>query len=514
MGADRAGDAGARRVTSELPPVSVRAMLMRNTAWYGLVTFIGLASGLLMSIILARGLGPSLMGDYSYLLWALRMLTAIATLGWTLATVRYTAEAYASGERERALGFVRFFLRRQLVTTAVVVTAVMAIVLTEVEPRLRVSFIVLALMLVPVTIEGIYTHAVYGAQRYDLTTQTSTVKMGLHLLASIVVVALGFDILGLVVALFLGTTLSCIMQRARARDVLGGVGVAPSAGARREIRGYVRSLAVVAVLEALVRDRSEIFFLRLFAGPEEIAYYSLAFGLATRVMVVPEIAVGALLPALAALHGRGDREEFARVYRTAMRYVALSGAPIAALVAALAPGVIHWLYGAAYLPAARLLGVLAVVAVLGALRKVAASSLQAVGDRHCALTATGIAVALNIVLAFFVIPTYATAGAVLANSIAQVVASVWAFVGMARLHGARVPVGDLARISIAAALLFAVARIVAGDSHDLPRLVLAAAAGGAAFLVAALATRALGPREWTLLTTSTRRLLAARAGSA
>src|SRR5204862_485071 len=83
---------------------------------------------------------------------------------------------------------------------------------------------------------------------------------------------------------------------------------------------------------------------------------------ATRVMVVPEIAVGALLPALAALHGRGERRDFARVYQTAMRYVALSGAPIAALVAALAPGVIHALYGAAYLPAAPLLGVLAVVA--------------------------------------------------------------------------------------------------------------------------------------------------------
>ena len=119
-----------------------------------------------------------------------------------------------------------------------------------------------------------------------------------------------------------------------------------------------------------------------------------------------------------------------------------------------------------------------------------------------------------LVLAFLFIPGHATAGAVLANSAAQLVASMWAFIGMARLHRARVPVGDIARIGVAAALLFAVARVVAGDSHELPRLILAAAAGAAAFLVAAVATRALGPREWTLLTTSTRRLLAARAGGA
>src|SRR5260370_34544388 len=94
-----------------------------------------------------------------------------------------------------------------------------------------------------------------------------------------------------------------------------------------------------------------------------------------------------------------------------MRYVALAGAPIAALVAALAPGVIHWLYGAAYLPAARLLGVLALVAVLGALRKVAAASLQAVGDRHCALTATGGARGLNPAPAVLFIPRHPTAEA-------------------------------------------------------------------------------------------------------
>ena len=84
--------------------------------------------------------------------------------------------------------------------------------------------------------------------------------------------------------------------------------------------------------------------------------------------------MGALLPAFSALHGRGDTVELGRVYRTAMRYVAVAGLPIAAVMAALAPGVIHWLYGAAYLPAARLLSVLVVVAVVGALRKVAFST--------------------------------------------------------------------------------------------------------------------------------------------
>ena len=499
---------------SETSTGSVRAALVRNTFWYGLVTVFGLAAGLIMSIVLARGLGPAAMGDYSYLLWALRVLTAVATLGWAFATVRYTAETYARGERDRARGTVRFFMRRQLITTVIVAAAVIAVALVLVEPRLRWPFMVLALMLFPATIEGIYTHAVYGAQRYDLTTQTSTVKMALHLAASIIAVAAGLDILGLMIGLTLGSSISCLIQRARVRELLGDTAVEPSRAMHSEIRGYVASLSAVTVLDALVRDRSELFFLRLWTSSEDIAFYSLAFGLASRVMVIPEIAVGALLPALSALHGRGDRDEFRHVYRRAMRYVALAGAPIAALMAAVAPGMIHWLYGEAYLPAARLLGVLVVVAVIGTLRKVAFAALQAVGDRHCALTATGLAVVINVVLASMLIPQYSTSGAVVANSAAQVVAAVWAFSGMRRRHGAGVPVAEIVKITGGAALVFVVARTIAGDSHELLRLMLAALAGGAAFLPVIIGARLLGPREWTLLITSTRRLLPSRASGA
>jgi O-antigen/teichoic acid export membrane protein len=493
---------------------TVRSALLRNTFWYGLVTVFGLLSGLLMSIVLARGLGPAAMGEYSYLLWALRVLTAIATLGWAFATVRYTAEAYGRGERARARGVVAFFLRRQLVTTLLVAMVVAAAALTLVDERLRWPLVVLAVMLVPATVETIYTNAVYGAQRYDLTTQTSTVKMILHLAASVVAVAAGLDILGLVIGLALGSTVSCLIQRARARQLLGDTVLPPAPAAYPEMRRYVASLSVVAVLEALVRDRSELFFLRLWAPSEEIAFYSLAFGLATRVMVIPEIAVGALLPAFSALHGRGEREELATVYRSAMRYVALSGLPTAAVTAALAPGVVHWLYGAAYLPAARLLSVLAIIAVVGALRKVAFSALYAVGDRHCALTATGLAVALNLALAASLIPSYGTGGAVIANSAAQILAAAWALGGMARRHGARVPIADLSKITAGSVLVFLATSAVAGDSHHIVRLALAALAGAVVFVPVVIGGRLLGAREWTLLITSTRRLLTPRASGA
>jgi O-antigen/teichoic acid export membrane protein len=493
--------------------VNVHGALMRNTFWYGLVTALGLLSGLLMSIILARGLGPALMGDLSYLLWFERTLTAVAMLGYGFATVRYTAEAFARDENDRAWGVVRLYMRRQVVTTAIVVVAVLPLILWLAPGAVRGAFLVILAQLFLITTESLYSYALQGAQRYDVTTRTSTIKMGLQLVVASLAILYGADLFVLISGLALTLIVSCLIQRRRAHEVYHESLKAPVAPMTAEARAYLLPLSIVAVLDAIVWDRSEVFFLGLYASSEDIAFYSLAFGLATRIMIIPGIAVGALLPAFSTLHGRGHPEEFRRLYQLALRYVGLAGAPLAAVLAALAPGLTVWLYGEAYLPAARLMGVMAAVSLLSALRAVAWAALRAVGDRRCALTATAIAAVVNLVLAAVLIPRWTTVGAVVANSAAQVTASVWVFIGIARVHRMRVPLGDFAKLTAAGALVLLVTGAVAGDSHELGRLVVAGAAGFAVFALACVLTRLLGAREWSFITTSTRRLAARASGA-
>jgi O-antigen/teichoic acid export membrane protein len=330
---------------------------------------------------------------------AARMLTALAALGYTYATVRYTAEAFGRGDGPSAWGVVRLFWRRQLVTTAIVVAVMIPVILAVALPGLQSPILVVALTLFFITIESIYTHALQGAQRYDLTARTSTIKMFLQLIVAVLVIRFGGGLTVLFAALSVTLLITLLIQRHWALTVYRESRNAPAATMTPEMRAFFGPLSVVAVLDTIVWDRSEVFFLGIHATSAEIAYYSLAFGLATRVMIIPGIAVGALLPAFSALHGRGAPEEFAGLYRTVLRYVALIGAPLAALVGALAPALITWLYGDAYLPAASMVGALADLSLLSALRSVASAALRAVGDRRCALTATWVAAIVNVGLA-------------------------------------------------------------------------------------------------------------------
>jgi O-antigen/teichoic acid export membrane protein len=491
--------------------VSVQRALVRNTAWYGLVTAVGLVSGLAMSIILARGLGPALMGDLSYVIWVERTLTAAAALGFSFATVRYTAESLARDQVGQAWGFVRLFLRRQVVMAAAVTLAMVPVVLAFAEPRLQLPLLVIVATLSLITVEGIYTHALQGAQRYDITARTSTLKMALQLLVAVLAIQADAGLPLLLGGMALTLAVSCWWQRRRVREVYRAGLDAPPQALTADVRAYLLPLSIVAVLDAIVWDRSPVFFLGLYASSEDIAFYSLAFGLATRIMIVPGIVAGALLPALSALHGRGAPDEVEQLYRTALRYVALAGTPLAAVMAALGPGVIAWLYGDAYLPAAPLLGAMAGVGLLAALRGVVWTALRAVGDRHCALTATAVAAVINVGLAAALVPSWKTVGAIVATAAAQLTATVWVFAGIQRIHRLRLPLGDLAKTAAAGLPTLVVAWALAGDFHHPIRLVAAATAGFGVYLLACVAAGLIGPREWGLVTTSTRRLLAMRA---
>jgi O-antigen/teichoic acid export membrane protein len=490
---------------------SIRDVLARNTFWYGLITMLGLAAGLTMSIVLARGLGPALMGDFSFLLWTFRTLEAVACLGFPLALVRYSADALARGEPGVARGLIGLLLRWQLVTVAVVGTATVALALALAPPDLKWPLVIGALGLLPVTVENLFMKATYGAQRYDLTARVSAIKTTLLLAISAAAVAMGAGLTGIVLGQALGTVLSCTLQVRGARSLYPRHAQAVAPAVTQELGRYVASLSLVRVLETLVWDRSEIFFLKLWVLPQEIAFYSLAAGLASRAMIVPAIFVGALLPALASLHGAGDDGEFRRLYRSSLRSVALVGAPIAALSAGLSPVLVRLLYGEAYAPVAGLLQVLVAVGLLGVLRDVAWAALRAAGDRRSMLTATAVTAAVDLGLAALLVRPYGTAGAVTANTVAQVTVSAWAFIAIWKMTGSGLPFGDLARVGMAGALALLATWVGAAGGHGVAALVLGGAAGLATYLVACVLLGAIDARHWALLVASGRRVASFRA---
>jgi O-antigen/teichoic acid export membrane protein len=390
-----------------------------------------------------------------------------------------------------------------------VAAIVVPLVLVFAPSGLRVAYLAAALTILPLAIEGIYMRATYGAQRYDLTARASAVKLTLHLAVTAAVLYHGGGVAEVLIAQGLVTVATCALQRHYARSLYTAPAEPLPGAVRREVRSYVVPLAFVVLLEMLVWDRTEIFFLRLYVSSGELGFYSLAYGLASRLIVLPNIVVGPLLPALAALYGTGDRAEFQRVYRRAVRYAMLVAAPLVGIAVAVAPGVVGLLYGEAYAPVTWMFRILVVATLISVLREVAWAALQAAGARRPILFGSLVSTAIDLVLAVVLIPRVGTVGALVAASAAQIALTIWAVIAMRRVAGAWVPFAALSRILTAGAVACGVALAV-HVTASLGSVVGSVLAGTTAFVAVILVLGVPEPGEWLWLRDVTSRIVGAR----
>src|SRR5207244_7165797 len=73
---------------------------------------------------------------------------------------------------------------------------------------------------------------------------------------------------------------------------------------RARLVRYNVALALLTVINLVVWNRSELFFLGRLSGPDQVAYYAVPFSLTGRASdLIPGALLGVLLPGLSHAHG-------------------------------------------------------------------------------------------------------------------------------------------------------------------------------------------------------------------
>jgi O-antigen/teichoic acid export membrane protein len=215
--------------------------------------------------------------------------------------------------------------------------------------------------------------------------------------------------------------------------------------------------SVIGMLLALiVWDRSEVVLLRhLSSSIQQVAFYSVAFSLAERLLIVPTVFGSATGATIFAQYGR-DKTKLPALTAAAFRYNALTSIPMHAIAMALAGSIVLVLYGAQYRGAIAV----AVIAPLLCLPKAFLSPIQnlfeSTEEQQYFIATTAVASVIDIAVASYLIPRFGAVGACLGSGAAQTTAvcAMWA-IGVRR-YNIRLPWGQffkLSAISTVAALV-------------------------------------------------------------
>lgn len=188
---------------------------------------------------------------------------------------------------------------------------------------------------------------------------------------------------------------------------------------KKRIAKYSLSVSGIIIIDAIVWQKSEIFFLERFSPPEEIAFYSLAFTIGYIAMQIPGIFSSLLIPYFSGIYGQGDKPGLKKGYTYSTRYLALIAFPIGISGAILSAPLIELVYGSEFRNAAIPAQIILVFNSFGAVSRASSAILYGTEEQGFILKWGSIIAIFNIILNLILIPKYGATGAAIANSSAQ-----------------------------------------------------------------------------------------------
>lgn len=431
--------------------------IARNTGWFGLENVISNVVTLFTSIAIARTLGPSKMGYIIYVAWIASVVSTLGALGIPATTQKYMAEFLGMGDRGTAR---HIFIRTLLLQIGLATLATIGIVywvLGDANKGYKLASVLVALSIWPQMINSVPAQANVAMEEMSRNLPASVISILFFFFSIAATVIFKWGIVGVGASMFFTRTLDFLIRLVPAlKHILSWEKAHVHPPGLRERMVSFSWQSVASMIAALVVwDRSEFMLLKRFcADINQIAYYSVAFSMAERLLITSTVFGAASGATIYAQYGR-DKSRLASMTASSFRYLALSSIPVHFISAALAFPALLLLYGHKYEGAAMVVTLAPLLCMPKAFIGPVQYLLQSVERQSYIIFATIIAGILDLGVAWYLIPRHGAVGACIGSGVGQITAvgMMWA-VGI-HLYHLKLPWLQVAKItfsSLAAAM--------------------------------------------------------------
>jgi O-antigen/teichoic acid export membrane protein len=388
---------------------------------------IGFATG----VLLARFLGPSDYGTYTFVMAMVGFLTIPSELGIPGLAVREIAIANA----RKDWGYMRGFILRAhqgiALLSAVLITSGAIGLATfgdRIDPVKR-QCMWLALALVPLISLGALRGAMLRGLRKVLLGQLpeQVIRPASLLIAILVILALGREHLSpqtMLWAQIAATTIAFIwglsvFVRNRPEQLATALPVYRTSAWFRSTIPFGLSAALI-----LVNGRTDILALGLFHHDAEVGIYRVAVQMALPVIFAQQAVNAIQAPHIAHLYATGDMKRLQTMVTRSSRAVLAIASSAALVVILFGEPLIRLLFGQEYAAAHRPLAILAIGQTFNAAMGSVASLLNMTGHERDTTRTILVAAILNLTLNFSLTPVWGTMGAATATAATLIVWNV------------------------------------------------------------------------------------------
>jgi O-antigen/teichoic acid export membrane protein len=447
----------------------VQNILLKNTAYNLVGNLNNTIARLAISIIVARNLGPDMMGIFSIIVLMISAVEIVSNLGLQNLSTKYIAEFSGRDQAENREKLLFHVIKVKFGFT--VVFSLLLVIFSRhlaqfySEPQLELYVIVSAVGLLPSGLTMIMQSVIQGLQKYKIIAYRNLFVAPVHVAVTFLALKLHYGISGLLVANILVSVLDLaiyayyVSRHVRFRFSFD---VPLRKDISERIFRYNWQVALIVFLDTVVWQKSEVFFLGKLSARSEVAFYSVAYNTANwMVAFLPGVFSGVLFPAISELYGKGENKSIKKIYLHSTRYLMMLAVPICFGGLALSKRIVALLYGSEYLPMVPAFDILLLSTCFGIVASAGSSVIYATEKQYFIVKVGTILAIGNILMNLVLIPRYGATGAAIANSTVQVAGALVGFAMLSRFLDVHIPYKEFGKIWIASAAMFIAVYFVA-----------------------------------------------------
>lgn len=472
-------------------------IIAKNTGWYGLENIISALVTLSTSVAIARTLGPAKMGYLIYVAVIASFVASLGSLGIPSTTQKYMAEFLGMSDQgtARYIYFKTLWLQVGLAVLATIGITIW--VLGDASNGYKLASVLIVLSILPAMINSIPAQANVATEELQYNLPASVISILVFFVAIFATAIFNWGVVGYGASVLLTRLVDCLVRfiPTTARIVRWSKAHVQPYGLPQRMMTFAWQSVASMIVAMVVWDRSEFILLKhLCSDIREIAYYSVAFSIAERLLITSTVFGSAAGATIFAQYGR-DKSRLPAITAASFRYLALSSIPVHFIAASLAFPLLLVFYGKQYIGAAMVVTLAPLLCMPKAFIGPVQNLLQSNERQKYVIWATVLAGIVDMSVAWVLIPGHGAVGACLGSGAAQVTAVGIMWLIAIRMYHIKMPWLQTAKITLTSIAASVVAHFASVPFAPLWGVLIGGTAALATLLVLFYLLRVLEPED-------------------
>ena len=401
------------------------------TSITAITRLINLSTGVLISVVLARVLGPEGRGIYALVMLLPSLIVIFSSLGIEAATVYYVARK--KFYIQEVLGN-NVLLSISIGSIGVIIGLIIIVFFREqIFPRVDSVYLFISLLFIPLQIFSLYIKYILLGLQHIVKFNIIQIIQSIFFAGMIIflLLVLKLSVIGAIIASLSTWLVVDVITFYLTYSTVNGINLKLNLLYISHVIKYGFQAYLSNIL-GFLNYRLDVFLVSSFLDPKEVGFYTVGVGLAEQLWMFSQVASVILFPRVAAETENTRQKNFTPLVARTVLWVTTGGTLVLALFS---QEIIKILYSESFLPVVGALRALLAGVVMLSVSRILASDIAGRGRPALNAYRGLVTVFTNVVLNLLWIPRYGIVGSAWASTVAYTVSFIGALFMYCYLSG-------------------------------------------------------------------------------